>query len=150
MAENIVKPKAKRMRISLGDIPVSKKAKKKIKSEPVVESDTDLFDCNGEIKQEVLNDSDSNSNTIVDPDSDSESEVYTKPKAAKWSPPKSPFNLLQETLYPDPWKLLLSTIFTGKVTGKFISSFQFSNLNTSIFLLDKEKVYLYYVGLSFR
>ena len=36
----------------------------------------------------------------------------------KWIPPKSPFNLLQETLYHDPWKLLVGTIFMNKVSGK--------------------------------
>ena len=36
----------------------------------------------------------------------------------KWTPPKSPFNLIQESLYHDPWKLLIATIFLNKTTGK--------------------------------
>lgn len=36
---------------------------------------------------------------------------------SKWVPPRSPFNLLQETLYHDPWKLLVGTIFLNKVSG---------------------------------
>lgn len=36
----------------------------------------------------------------------------------KWTPPRSPFNLVQETLFHDPWKLLVSTIFLNKTSGK--------------------------------
>ena len=36
----------------------------------------------------------------------------------KWTPPVSPFNLIQESLYHDPWKLLVATIFLNKTTGK--------------------------------
>ncbi|KAJ8257500.1 hypothetical protein GJAV_G00186270 [Gymnothorax javanicus] len=36
----------------------------------------------------------------------------------KWIPPRSPFNLIQETLFHDPWKLLIATIFLNKTTGK--------------------------------
>ena len=36
----------------------------------------------------------------------------------KWIPPKSPFNLIQESLFHDPWKLLISTIFLNKTSGK--------------------------------
>ncbi|XP_061760261.1 methyl-CpG-binding domain protein 4 isoform X2 [Nerophis ophidion] len=32
----------------------------------------------------------------------------------KWTPPRSPFNLVQETLFHDPWKLLVATIFLNK------------------------------------
>uniref|UniRef100_A0A3P9NYV6 Methyl-CpG-binding domain protein 4 n=1 Tax=Poecilia reticulata TaxID=8081 RepID=A0A3P9NYV6_POERE len=32
----------------------------------------------------------------------------------KWTPPRSPFNLIQETLFHDPWKLLVATIFLNK------------------------------------
>ena len=37
----------------------------------------------------------------------------------KWNPPKSPFNLVQEVLYHDPWKLLIGTIFLNRTTGKY-------------------------------
>uniref|UniRef100_A0ABM5FJK6 Methyl-CpG-binding domain protein 4 n=1 Tax=Pogona vitticeps TaxID=103695 RepID=A0ABM5FJK6_9SAUR len=36
----------------------------------------------------------------------------------KWIPPRSPFNLVQETLFHDPWKLLIATIFLNKTSGK--------------------------------
>ncbi|XP_060074997.1 uncharacterized protein LOC132554704 [Ylistrum balloti] len=35
-----------------------------------------------------------------------------------WVPPKSPFCLIQESLYHDPWKLLIGTIFLNRTTGK--------------------------------
>ena len=35
----------------------------------------------------------------------------------KWTPPKSPYNLVQESLYHDPWKLLIGTIFLNRTTG---------------------------------
>ncbi|KAF2366990.1 Methyl-CpG DNA binding [Trinorchestia longiramus] len=50
--------------------------------------------------------------------SDSDSQPKPSLKArSKWVPPRSPFNLLQETLYHDPWKLLVGTIFMNKVSG---------------------------------
>ncbi|TRZ01212.1 hypothetical protein DNTS_004390, partial [Danionella cerebrum] len=36
----------------------------------------------------------------------------------KWTPPRSPFKLIQETLFHDPWKLLVATIFLNKTRGK--------------------------------
>nr|XP_006132890.1 methyl-CpG-binding domain protein 4 isoform X2 [Pelodiscus sinensis] len=36
----------------------------------------------------------------------------------KWTPPRSPFNLVQEILFHDPWKLLIATIFLNKTSGK--------------------------------
>lgn len=39
-------------------------------------------------------------------------------KNQKWLPPKSPFNLVQETLFHDPWMLLVATIFLNKTTGE--------------------------------
>jgi len=35
----------------------------------------------------------------------------------KWVPPYSPFCLVQESLFHDPWKLLVATIFLNKTTG---------------------------------
>ncbi|XP_022102507.1 methyl-CpG-binding domain protein 4-like [Acanthaster planci] len=40
-----------------------------------------------------------------------------KPSAEKWTPPKSPFNLVQESLFHDPWKLLVATMFLNRTTG---------------------------------
>lgn len=34
-----------------------------------------------------------------------------------FSPPQSPFGLVQEQLYKEPWKLLVATIFLNKTTG---------------------------------
>ena len=36
----------------------------------------------------------------------------------KWIPPNSPYSLVQEVLYHDPWKLLVATIFLNRTTGK--------------------------------
>jgi len=36
----------------------------------------------------------------------------------KWHPPKSPFQLVQETTFYDPWRLLISTIFLQKTNYK--------------------------------
>ncbi|XP_072176784.1 uncharacterized protein [Diadema setosum] len=38
--------------------------------------------------------------------------------ARQWTPPRSPYNLLQESLFHDPWKLLVGTIFLNRTTGK--------------------------------
>ncbi|XP_025019209.1 methyl-CpG-binding domain protein 4 isoform X2 [Python bivittatus] len=37
----------------------------------------------------------------------------------KWTPPRSPFNLVQETLFHDPWKLLIATIFLNKTSDGY-------------------------------
>ncbi|XP_077569157.1 methyl-CpG-binding domain protein 4 [Stigmatopora nigra] len=36
----------------------------------------------------------------------------------KWTPPRSPFNLVQETLFHNVWKLLIATIFLNRTSGK--------------------------------
>ena len=36
----------------------------------------------------------------------------------KYTPPKSPFKLIQEELYTDPWQLLVATIFLNKTGGR--------------------------------
>ena len=36
---------------------------------------------------------------------------------SNWIPPKSPYNLIQESLFHDPWKLLIATIFLNRTTG---------------------------------
>ena len=40
----------------------------------------------------------------------------------KWHPPKSPFQLVQETTFYDPWRLLISTIFLQKTNCNFNAS----------------------------
>ena len=39
---------------------------------------------------------------------------------AKWTPPRSPFNLVQEHLYHDPWQLLVATVFLNRTQGEFL------------------------------
>ena len=36
----------------------------------------------------------------------------------KYTPPASPFSLIQEELHDDPWKVLVSTIFLNRTAGK--------------------------------
>ena len=35
----------------------------------------------------------------------------------QYTPPASPFNLIQEELHEDPWKVLVSTIFLNRTAG---------------------------------
>eukprot|EP00117_Sycon_ciliatum_P007671 scpid51773/ scgid10681/ Methyl-CpG-binding domain protein 4; Methyl-CpG-binding protein MBD4; Mismatch-specific DNA N-glycosylase len=42
----------------------------------------------------------------------------TKTFTLKYVPPRSPYNLIQESLFHDPWKLLVATIFLNKTNGK--------------------------------
>lgn len=45
--------------------------------------------------------------------------------ATSWDPPRSPYRLVQEYLYKDPWKLLIATVFLNRTTGTiFISKRQ--------------------------
>ena len=53
----------------------------------------------------------------------------------KWTPPKSPFNLVQESLYHDPWKLLIGTIFLNRTTGR--------DLDLSELIVEMDNVILY-------
>jgi hypothetical protein len=39
---------------------------------------------------------------------------------SKWTPPRSPFNLVQEHLYHDQWQLLVATVFLNRTHGKFL------------------------------
>lgn len=42
---------------------------------------------------------------------------YKSKFVPNWIPPKSPFNLIQESLFHDPWKLLIATIFLNRTSG---------------------------------
>jgi hypothetical protein len=44
--------------------------------------------------------------------------VFKMNLTTKWTPPRSPFNLVQEHLYHDPWQLLVATIFLNRTQGK--------------------------------
>eukprot|EP00898_Chlorokybus_atmophyticus_P008165 jgi/Chlat1/834/Chrsp104S01175 len=37
-----------------------------------------------------------------------------------WTPPKSPFGLIQEQLYQDPWKVLVACMLLNKTSGKVV------------------------------
>jgi len=41
----------------------------------------------------------------------------TLKRDTSWIPPRSPFNLVQEELFHDPWKLLVATVFLNRTTG---------------------------------
>ncbi|GIX78559.1 methyl-CpG-binding domain protein 4 [Caerostris darwini] len=45
---------------------------------------------------------------------------YFRKRIPKWVPPRSPYNLIQEDLYHDPWKMLIATICLQKTTGKSV------------------------------
>ena len=38
-----------------------------------------------------------------------------------WVPPRSPHNLVQESLFHDPWKLLVATMFLNRTQGKLLN-----------------------------
>ena len=41
------------------------------------------------------------------------------PQTQIWIPPKSPYKLIQEDLYNEPWQLLIATIFLNCTKGIF-------------------------------
>lgn len=47
----------------------------------------------------------------------------------RWVPPKSPYHLIQELLFHDPWKLLVATIFLNKTKGTFLETRYFRDSN---------------------
>lgn len=49
----------------------------------------------------------------------------------QWIPPRSPYALIQEDLFHNPWQLLIATIFLTKVTGKKL-----------LVLIECEKLYV--------
>jgi len=46
------------------------------------------------------------------------SHYFNTPSGDKWIPPRSPYALIQEDLFHNPWQLLIATIFLTKVTAK--------------------------------
>lgn len=46
------------------------------------------------------------------------SHYFDSPSGNQWIPPRSPYALIQEDLFHNPWQLLIATIFLTKVTGK--------------------------------
>lgn len=47
------------------------------------------------------------------------SHYFDMPYGSQWIPPRSPYALIQEDLFHNPWQLLIATIFLTKVTGKY-------------------------------
>ena len=56
----------------------------------------------------------------------------------QWTPPKSPYNLIQENLYHDPWKLLVATILLNKTAGirtfYYLSDHEYSRQATDLWV----------------
>lgn len=46
------------------------------------------------------------------------SHYFDTPSGDLWIPPRSPYALIQEDLFHNPWQLLIATIFLTKVRGK--------------------------------
>lgn len=42
------------------------------------------------------------------------------PRIATWEPPPSPFGLIEEVLYHDPWKLLMACMLLNKTSGRAV------------------------------
>lgn len=42
------------------------------------------------------------------------------PKQHVWDPPASPFGLIEEVLYQDPWRLLLACMLLNKTSGRAV------------------------------
>lgn len=47
-------------------------------------------------------------------------EAVGDPRIALWDPPPSPFGLIEEVLYHDPWKLLVACMLLNKTTGRAV------------------------------
>jgi len=43
--------------------------------------------------------------------------IMSLKRDSSWIPPRSPFHLVQEDLFHDPWKLLVATVFLNRTTG---------------------------------
>ena len=48
--------------------------------------------------------------------------VVGDPRVAVWEPPQSPFGLIEEELYDDPWRLLLACLLLNKTSGRQVAS----------------------------
>ena len=42
------------------------------------------------------------------------------PREHTWDPPASPFSLIEEVLYQDPWRLLLACMLLNKTSGRAV------------------------------
>lgn len=46
------------------------------------------------------------------------SSPIVNPRVCLWTPPQSPYSLIEEVLYGDPWKLLVACMLLNKTSGK--------------------------------
>ena len=46
-----------------------------------------------------------------------------EPRTALWHPPASPYGLIEEYLYEDPWKLLVACMLLNVTAGKQVPIF---------------------------
>ncbi|XP_037658358.1 methyl-CpG-binding domain protein 4 isoform X2 [Choloepus didactylus] len=74
---------------------------------------TDILKCDSEMDNCSQTEKDFTSVKIFQAPSPPRRKAFKK-----WTPPRSPFNLVQETLFHDPWKLLIATIFLNRTSGK--------------------------------
>ena len=47
-------------------------------------------------------------------------QVEGDPRLHTWDPPPSPFSLIEEVLYQDPWRLLLACMLLNKTSGRAV------------------------------
>lgn len=59
-------------------------------------------------------------NTIKNQNVVRTSAYFDVPSGEEWIPPRSPYALIQEDLFHNPWQLLIATIFLTKVKGKLL------------------------------
>ncbi|XP_018336859.1 methyl-CpG-binding domain protein 4-like protein isoform X3 [Agrilus planipennis] len=76
-----------------------------------------------------------------------------EPKKMLWMPPKSPHNLIEESLSHDPWALLVATIFLNKtscmVARQYVEEFLQDNPNPQTVLKkDSSELVKYFVNLG--
>lgn len=45
------------------------------------------------------------------------------PRQALWHPPASPYGLIEEILYEDPWKLLVACMLLNVTSGRAVGAF---------------------------
>ena len=77
------------------------------------------------------------------------------PGKSSWVPPRSPHNLIEESLYHDPWKLLVATIFLNKTScasaRPYIERFFADNPDPrSVLRRNPEDLEVYFTNIGLR
>jgi len=85
------------------------KSKQSVKSEQSAVAESVLNETQN---SSVENDLDLSSQSVA-----ASSTIAALKRDSSWIPPRSPFNLVQEYLFHDPWKLLVATVFLNRTTG---------------------------------